>query len=126
MWIANVSNGAVITEDEIPIVDGGPTPWMQLLARCKAEGFTITGLRLGVGPALTNALPRKHCDGYWQGYESITFMTSGIERLRQGIGSVIGDSVYITWMELGNNGLTYVWQEIRTLKECEIGNTLAL
>lgn len=126
MWIANVSNGAVITEDEIPVVPNEPTPWMQLLARCQKEGLKITGLRLGVGPALANALPNKQCDGYWQGYETIKFMISGAERLKQGIGSIVGDKVYITWMELGNNGLTYVWQEIRSLEECNKGNTLAL
>lgn len=124
MWIANLSNGTVVTEED-PVV-GEMTSWQKLLAKCKEEGLRITGLRLGVGPALVNALGYKQCDGYFQAYEAIRYLfNSDVQRLKQGIGSVVGEDVYITWMEEGNNGLTYIWQEVRPLSLCKIHTTLA-
>jgi hypothetical protein len=116
MWIANLSDGSVITEG----------PWKKLLINCKEKDIKITGLRLGVGGTLVTALSNKECDGYFQAYELITFMYHPENRRsRQGIGSVVGDKVYITWLEEGENRLIYATQDVRPLESCLVATTLA-
>lgn len=119
MWIANLSDGTILTEEDVKLEPGGPSPWRYLIKRCQDGEVKLTGLRLGVGPALVNALPTKQCDGYFHAYESIRYLfNTEVERKKQGIGSVVGEQVFITWMEQGQNGLTYIWQEVRPLKDC--------
>lgn len=119
MWIANLSDGKILTEDDLKVDAGAISPWNQVIEKCKNGEMKLTGLRLGVGPALVNALPPKQCSGYFQAYEVIRYLFNNeVERKKQGIGSVVGEQVFITWMEQGGNGLTYIWQEVRPLKDC--------
>ena len=124
MWIANLSNGKIVSEKES--LPGDISAWQKLLKRCRNGGLKITGLRLTDNQRMiVSAVPHQLFDGYFQAYEVSRDMFSGNERKKQGIGSVIGDSVFITWIEPANNDLTYVWTEVRDLKSSLIHTTLS-
>lgn len=122
-WTAQLSNGATVIETE-PI-PGERTPWQQLLQKCRDEGIKITGLRLQFGPATIMAISQKECDGYYQAREThrINLLTSQSEIHRQGIGSVVGDKVYITWVEF-RDGQMIVRSDVRPLEGSRIHTTL--
>ena len=122
-WIANLNNGETIVESR-PI-PGERTAWQKLLKHCKDDGLAITGMRLTVNGVTVEAMPHKMCDGYFQAYEAIRIMFRDQQELRQGIGSIVGDKVYITWVDLGvsENGMSYVHQEVRPLEEVKIHTT---
>lgn len=123
MWIANLSDGTVVTETE-PI-PGELTSWRKLLERLKEENLKITGLRCNVENVLSQAFPQESCDGYFQGYEKIQIVNAKVKRLRQGIGSVVGDKIHIIWLELGQNGVVYTNYDIRNLSDNLCHTTLA-
>lgn len=128
MWIANLSNGAVVTESTPQLVkiatEEDMTPWKKLQLDLRATGLKITGLRLQKGDVTITALPQDQCDAYYQAYEKITLIQSKIKRQRQGIGNVIGDKVHILWLEESNDGMMYVNHEIRTLANSFVHTTL--
>lgn len=120
-WIVSLSNGETILETA-PI-PGEITPWQKVLEFLREnKDEKMTGLRLAANGLLFHALPDKHCEGYFQARESVQFYYQRIKRLMQGIGSVVGDQVYITWVSIDGN--PYVYQEIRDLKSCQIHTTL--
>jgi hypothetical protein len=124
-WIANLSNGETIIESEPK--PGEATPWQKLLQKCRDEQIKVVGLQLVVGTVGIEAMPKKMCDGYFHAYEAERIMWRGTTKNKQGIGSVIGDKVYITWVHLGTvkkNGMNYVYQEIRPLSEVKIHTTV--
>lgn len=118
-WIANLSDGTVAMESKP--VPGERTSWQKLLQRCRDENLRIVGLRLFKYGLTMVALGNKQCDGYFQAYESTKTWFSAAEGLKQGIGSVVGEKVYITW--LSDTGI--VSQEIRPLAEVKIHTTLS-
>jgi hypothetical protein len=123
-WIANLSNGETVIETKAQA--GERMPWQKLLQRCRDEDLTITGLALSVGTLVVEAMPQKMCDGYFHAYEAERVFWRGTIKDKQGIGSVIGDKVYIIWVHLGTlkeNGINYSYQEIRPLSEVRIHTT---
>jgi hypothetical protein len=120
-WIASLSNGETLIEGKV--IAGERTPWQKLLSYCKANDLKITGIRLQVGDVEVRGMPHKMCDGYMQAYETRrTFYTSGAnDKTSQGIGSVVGDQVYITWIDLKPiNGAYQIHQDIRPLSQVDI------
>lgn len=118
-WIANLSSGE--TAFEGTPMPGERTPWQQLLQHCRETGLRITGMFLARPGIRINALPQKQCSGYYQAYESqASFFGKGAST-RQGIGSVVGDKVYITWIDENNN----IFQDIRPLDVEKIHTTLS-
>lgn len=110
-WIATLSNGDTIWETEP--VPNELSPWKKLLIRVKQENLKITSLRVQRGRITLHALPVKACDGYYQAYEQFSSMTGNTKWIRQGCGSVVGDKVFIHWID--NNG--NVWLDIRPLEK---------
>jgi hypothetical protein len=117
-WIANLSDGNNAFEGQPK--PGERSAWQQLLAYCREKNIKITGLQLQRGGIFVNALPVKACSGYFQAYEARMMVNSGKQETRQGIGSIVGDQIFITWV----NDLGYVWQEVRELESNKIHTTL--
>lgn len=91
---------------------GEKSAWQKLLDRLTAENLRMTGLRVQRGGVTVCALPTKQCDGYYQAYElrKVMFRDNGDHR--QACGSVVGDQVFIFWIDEGGN----LWQDIRPLE----------
>lgn len=110
-WIASLSDGTQAIEG--PPVPGERTPWQQLITYTKENDISITRLVLQRGDTTVIALPPKQCDGYFQASEVHKIMFRDLDITRQGIGSVVGDQVYITWID----GQNHVFQDVRPLKD---------
>ena len=123
-WIANLSDGSTVVEGKA--LAGQRTPWQQLLQHCRDNDLKITGMRLSVNNVTVSALPPKMCDGYFQAYEVMRIWFRDQTKHRQGIGSVVGDQVYIVWVDLNQeaNNMNYVYSEIRPLSEVKIHTTI--
>ena len=117
-WIANLSNGETVYEAEP--TPGDYLPWRKLLIRLKEENLKVTALRIRRGGITINALPQKQCDGYYHAYEAWRMMFSGAEGMRQGVGSVVGDKVYIVWLAPTGE----INPEIRMLESERVHTTL--
>jgi len=78
------------------------------LARFKAEDLRITQLRLQRGGMTAVAIPG--ADGYFQSYEQRT-TNKGSRKWVQGIGSIVGQRVFITWLDDDGN----CWQDVREI-----------
>lgn len=118
MWMANLSTGQTAVEQ--PPQSGEKSTWQQLLDYCGENQIRITGLRLVFGNIVLHALPHKLCDGYFQAYEYRMTTFSQQEARLQGIGSVVGDKVYIIWIDGQGN----VSSDLRELSSCRIHTTL--
>jgi hypothetical protein len=118
-WIADLSDGRTALEGEVRN-PGDPSAWQQLLSMCRETGTTITRMRLQRAGVTIHTLPVKACEGYFQAYEFRRLINSGQEETRQGVGSVVGDRIYITWI----NAAGYIYQEIRELEGNKIHTTL--
>lgn len=117
-WIATLSNGENVWEQ--PPIPGEVSAWQKLISRLTAENLKITSLRVQRGRITLNALPSKRCDGYWQAYEQFMSMNSGAQYLRQGCGSVVGDKVFIQWIDTNGN----LWMDVRTFEREKPNTTL--
>ena len=122
-WIATLDNGE--TRIEQKPVPGGRTSWQKLLKFCDEKNINITSLQLDVNEHIITSMPKKMCDGYFQAYEHIQTFYGEKMKDRQGIGSIVGDHVYITWVDLipSKNGKFYINHEIRKLSEVKIHTT---
>ena len=119
-WMAHLSNGETVYETA-PI-PGEITPWQALIQGLRSGNITITRLTLVRGNTSAISMPPKMCEGYFHAYEEhySWFKKSKFLSL-QGIGSIVGDQVHITWMNLDG---TEVRQDIRPLDSCKIHTTL--
>jgi hypothetical protein len=117
-WIASLKSGETVFER--PANRGELSAWQRLLQRCRA-GDEIVMLQLQRGGVTVLALPRRSrdgragADGYFQGRE-IRLSNSGKQTTVQGIGSVVGDVIYITWV----NDSGQVWQDVRPLEPLHV------
>ncbi|RLG36307.1 MAG: hypothetical protein DRN91_08285 [Candidatus Alkanophagales archaeon] len=103
-WIASLSNGETVFEEWIP---GQPSPWLRLLQRLEEEGLAVTQLRLQVRGRTYCCIP--HADAYFQAHRTSMSLYGKQRGFLRGIGSVVGDTVYILWVnEQGD-----CWQEVR-------------
>lgn len=118
-WIANLSNGDSLAEGSSEI--GKPTPWRQLLNMLKEKELKLTGLRLRKNGVIIHALPPKQCDGYFHAYEVHRIMWRDSIRHLQGIGSVVDDQVFITWIEESTG---HIYNDVRPLEGSKIHTTL--
>lgn len=117
-WIASLSNGQTIWET--PPKPGEKTAWQALLDRLTKENLKMTALRVQRGGITLHALPTKMCDGYYHAYELRETMFRGGTEHRQACGSIIGNQVFILWIDDGGN----VWQDVRPLSTEKIHSTL--
>jgi hypothetical protein len=119
-WIANLSNGETVAEGSSE--PGKPTPWRQLLKLLKEDNeLKLTGLRLHKNGITVHALPPKQCDGYFHAYEIHRIMYRNVIRHLQGVGSIVDDQVFITWIEEDTEN---IYSDVRTLEESKIHTTL--
>lgn len=117
-WIADLSDGRTAFEgSEKP---GEQSAWQQLLSYCRQNNLKITMLRLQRGGRNIHAMPHKMCEGYFQAYQCKKQLYSGKETTTQGIGSIVGEQIFINWIDDNGN----VWQEIRTLESERVHTTL--
>lgn len=111
-WIASLSNGETVFEQ---IGEPGElSAWQSLLKWCRENPVRITQMRLQRGGVTAASMP--NAEGYFQAYESRTSGRTLQTTTVQGIGAVIGDSVYIVWL----NEQGHVWQDVRPLSELRI------
>ena len=111
-WVASLSNGETIFETE-PI-PGERTPWGLLVDRCANDGIWITQLQLQLGGRTIVGI--KNADGYcfFRDYRAEGFLGGGgpaREVYHVGIGSVLGDTVYCTLLDVSGQS----WQDSRPL-----------
>lgn len=136
-WIANLSDGSTVIETE-PI-PGELSPWQKLLQRCREEkhvvkgevtgkdievSLAITGLQLQYGPITIMAMPNKECDGYFQAREVHRIIWRDVYLHMHGVGSVIEDKVYITWIQTTKDGQINIRSDVRPLETCKVHTTL--
>lgn len=117
-WIASLSNGQTIFEGKA--LPGQPTAWQQFLTYLNNNAISMTGLRLQKGGITIHALSHKQCDGYYHAHEVTRIVYRDKVIHKQGIGSVIGEMIYITWVDDNGN----VWQDVRDLTGEKIHTTL--
>ena len=130
-WIAYLSNGETIPETE-PI-EGEKTPWQLLLERCRQENIQMKRLSLVFNGCQIMSMTRKQCAGFFQAREvRKEFFGSMGENGKtevhfQGIGSVVGDKVFITWFTVfpKTSMLAYISTDVRPLESCRIHTTLS-
>lgn len=120
MWIADLNDGTTVFES--PGQPGEMSVWQTLRHRVLDDKVQIDILRLQRNGLTVSAIPAKHCDGYFQAYETQMWMFQDIQRHIQGIGSVLGDKVFITWMDISK---PEVWQEVRDFSTCRVHTTVA-
>lgn len=122
-WVANLSDGSNAHETE-PVA-GEKSPWQQLLQRCREdEELRMTGLGLHYGPISIMAMPKQMCDGYFQAREVHEIVYRQAVLHRHGVGSVVGDMVYINWIEFAETGQVKIYSEVRPLETCRIHTTM--
>lgn len=119
-WTVTLSNGENAWEQ--PPIGKEKSAWQKLLDRLDNENLKITSLRVQRGGITIHALPAKQCDGYFQAYESHSAMFSRQEVLQQGCGSIVGDKIFITWVDTNGN----IHQDLRPLSEGRIHSTLRI
>jgi len=117
-WTATLSNGENAWEQEP--VPGEKTSWQKLIDRLYKDNLKITSLRIQRGGITLHALPVKQCDGYFQAYESHLAMFRGTTILQQGCGSIVGDKIFITWLDTNGN----IHSDMRLLSENKVHTTL--
>lgn len=119
-WIAVLSNGETMKEE--PPIPGEKTSWQKLIDRLYAENLKMIGLRLQNLNMTITTLPPSMCDGYYQAREARVAFYAGQDASsnRRGIGSVVGDRVYIVWIDGNGN----VWSDVRLLSDERIHTTL--
>ena len=130
-WIAFMSDGTTILESAP--VPGDPSPWQTLLERCRNEDISIKRLSLIIRGVQIMSLPRKQCMGFFQAKEvrKEFFGSMGSdgssEELSQGIGCIVGEFVYIQWINLTpkEHVAAYITSDVRSLKSCKIHTTLS-
>jgi len=131
-WIAYLSNGETIPET--PPVPGEITAWQKLLKRLKEdEDLEMKRLSLVMRGIQLMSMPYKQCDGFFHGYEvkKNFFESMGetqMEEIRfQGIGSIIGDQVFIQWVNISpaKHVIAYITSDVRDLESCKVHTTLA-
>lgn len=117
-WMAQLSDGR--TAYEAPPIEGKPSSWQALLQDTRSSGINITRLTLVRGGMKILALSPKECDGFFQAYEAHMFWSK--KRMNfQGVGSVVGDKVFITWVNLETFEIR---QDVRPLDSCKIHTTI--
>ena len=137
-WVANLSNGYNVFEGQPQ--PGERTPWQQFIDYIqsnqtyekdvwdeKSQSYRkllmpvfITRMHLVWAGRTAITLPYKQCDGYYQATEVQKSVLTGAERRLRGIGSVVGENVFIIWVD--ENG--EVIQDVRTLQDSRPHTTL--
>jgi hypothetical protein len=116
-WIASLSNGQTVFEAQPK--PGQMSSWQQLLAWLRENpDVRISQMQLQQAGRTLVAIPK--AAGYVQCYEMHKNMQSGAEQHYQGIGSIVGDQVFMTWINANGN----VWQDLRPLSELRVHSTL--
>lgn len=120
-WMAALSNGETVKEQPVA-TPGDRTSWQKLLDRLTAENLKIVGLCIRYLNTTVNALPPKACQGYYQARDQAITFFHGTQSgsIRQGVGSVVGDKVYIIWLDDTGS----VWADVRPLASEKIHTTL--
>lgn len=129
-WTAYMSDGTTLLET--PPITGKPSAWQTLLHKCRNEEISIKRLSLIIREVQIMSLPIKQCRGFFQAKEirKEFFGSMGnrgsTEELSQGIGCVIGDHVYIQWINLTlkEHVQAYITSDVRPLYSCIIHTTL--
>lgn len=110
-WIASLNTGETIFETTPE--PGELTPWQALLERSRGGNCFITQLQLQRGGSTVVAMTRRNplVRGYFQAREARMSNLSRKITEVQGIGTIVGDFVYITWV----NNQGQMWQDVREL-----------
>lgn len=119
-WVATLKDGQAIAEGKTR--PGELSSWQSLLKHCRDNDTYVVKLQLTINNVTVEALPNNMCSGYFQAYESSKIMFRDKVTNKQGIGSIVNNLVYITWIDLSasGNGMNYVHTEIRNLEEVKI------
>ena len=115
-WIASLSNGETVFES--PPVPGKHSAWQSLLRRLQSENLYITQMRLQKAGKAVVAYP--FADGYVQAHERTRFLFAGKDIDVQGIGTVIGNQVFMCWMSENGD----IQQDIRLLNDLRVHSTV--
>lgn len=118
-WMATLSNGEIYYE--APPEPNDHSSWQKLLRHLESSSITITRLSVVRSGVEIFAMPPKMCDGYFQAYEDhLAFFRNKKILQMQGVGSIVDDQVFITWITL--DGLQ-VRGDVRSLESCRIHTT---
>lgn len=124
-WLVNLSDGALIMET--PNIDGERTSWQKLLQVLRdTPTLKITGLRIQHHGITLTSVSHKEVDGFFQGRETWQSWADTRKgelgnRQWQGIGVVVGDTIFCTWIDLDS---AEIRQSLRQLDADRIHTTL--
>lgn len=111
-WIASLSNGETVFETESPIE--GMSSWQYLRKRCADENLHLTQIRLQLDGLTFIGI--SDSEGYCQFWDYTRDLFSGKETRTRGIGSVIGDDVYVLTVDIYGN----IKQGVRKFKDLDV------
>lgn len=128
-WVANALPDQTFLEK--PPREGKKSSWQQLLDLVRTGEVVLTGLRMQRHGLTFHTLPVKQCDGYFQAYEVRKKFYGSMgkhgqpEQVFQGVGSVVGDQVFITWVNISPRSYPFIYQDVRSLKESILHTTMS-
>lgn len=114
-WIASLSDGQTAFEGQE--VAGEASPWQQLKKICdERDDLHVTQIRLQIDGITLIGVPK--ADGYCQCWEQHRFpMNPNKIIVLRGIGSVLDDKVYLTWIDTHSGNIK---QEVRDYKSMDV------
>jgi len=117
MWIASLSNGETVKEYDT-IKETRVSSWQSLLKWLRENKVTMTQIRLQRNGVTLVGAP--NADGYVQCRKIVKSVNTKREENYQGIGSIFGEQVFMTWL----NDSGTVKHEVVPLSEMLIHSTL--
>jgi hypothetical protein len=118
-WIANLSDGSNV--HETPPAEGEKSAWQKLIDQVSTnKDLSISQLHLVRNGRVIHAINSKGSRGYFQAYDVTRVLWSDTYIRKQVIGSVVGDMVFITWIDEKGE----IWQDARSLETEKVHTTL--
>ena len=124
-WIASLSDGRTVFQDNTPHADSS---WSRLKRLIESSDLQITNLRLEAYGQRVVGVPLRHpetgdlqVDGYWHANKiaHLAHPTRGVEVRFVGIGYIIDDRIYITWVREDGHIINEMRDLYRTSKSGE-------
>lgn len=97
-WIVRLTTGEIVWETDSDTVSPGElSSWQRLVERTHKFNERIVALSMRRGGVVLNTL--SNAESYYQAREIAISANGKGKRMKQGIGAVIGDYIFINWVD---------------------------